>query len=157
MSVLIRQCYYCVRLQRTRRAYLSLAPKSSEMDSATVVFPTWHSIPFGVKVHFWSFWYTLDALSCFVFITAAILGLLREEGLRISSMYSVIFGFGTMLAFLNMLRYLECHPRLYLHISTLRGAFVSVAAFCLSVSPIFLGYTFFGLLNFGPYAEKVRS
>jgi hypothetical protein len=52
--------------------------------------------------------------------------------------------------------YLEYNPRFYVHVETLRTSFLSIVTFCISVSPVYWAYAIFGVLNFGPYSDKVN-
>jgi len=56
-----------------------------------------------------------------------------------------------------MLRYFEYFTLLYLHVQTLRNAFIHVITYCISVIPIYWAFVIFGVLNFGPYSEKFSS
>lgn len=68
-------------------------------------FPSWYCIPIRVKPLFFSLWSAANCLGCILLIGSCIAGSLEQYGKSTSAVYLVLYGIGSMLTCITMLRY----------------------------------------------------
>eukprot|EP00762_Andalucia_godoyi_P002933 ANDGO_04222.mRNA.1 hypothetical protein len=70
---------------------------------------------------------------------------------------ALLMGFGCLCSWVNLVRYFEFSPKLYILILTLRRGMPNVLRFVFGVAPVFLGYCIFGTIVFGAYVHAFES
>jgi len=91
-------------------------------------------------------WSILCLVGNIIQIFGAGLSLLDSENVMTST--EVLVGFGCMLAFINIGRYLDYNKDYSTIFSTIQRALPNVLRYLLGVMPIFFGFIFFGLCLF---------
>eukprot|EP00762_Andalucia_godoyi_P002995 ANDGO_04210.mRNA.1 hypothetical protein len=106
-------------------------------------------------VDYWTVYATFTAMfsvvSAVVYVEA--IGYAFKEDLTIAWM----MGMSSLLQWVNMVRYFEFSPKLYLLILTLRNGMPGLLRFVIGVAPIFVGYAVLGTIVFGSYSLHFRT
>jgi hypothetical protein len=74
----------------------------------------------------------------------AVIDCLANVDLSVFRFQEALIGFGCMVAWLMMLKYLEYNPNINLMTSTLRLASSNILMFMIGVLPFFFGFVFLG-------------
>ena len=122
-------------LDRTDRFLLSFADKNGDL------FETRLAIKFGCL--------TMSIADCFSLFPFHSVSIITE--LIIFRHKEVFIGFGVMLAWITILKYLEYSNNLNLMTSTLSKSWSNLFMFLLGVMPFFLGFVFLGQTIFWKY------
>jgi len=108
----------------------------------------WKKVNWRTKIKFLNTWFIVTVIGNFFNTLAAILGLLELTGFKDDATGDVINGFGCMMAWVNMTRYFEYNYKYYLLILALRRCTLNILRFLISIFPVLLGFSFFGLSVF---------
>lgn len=106
----------------------------------------WDMLKTGEKRKFFNKWSIICLLGNIVQIFGTILSLINSQDVDTPS--EVLIGFGCMLAYINIGRYLDYNKDYSTIYATITRALPNVMRYLLGVLPIFFGFIFFGLCLF---------
>jgi len=98
------------------------------------------------KKKLFNMWSLISILGNIVQIFGSVLSLFDSNNTMTST--EILVGFGCMLAYINIGRYLEYNREYSTIFATIKRALPNVLRYLLGVMPIFFGFIFFGLCMF---------
>ena len=116
----------------------------------------WEELGFFDKMKFFDFWFIVIVAGNFFQLFGALVASLDEiitANLVIFEHKEVLIGFGVMLAWITILRYLEYTSNLNIMTATLSKSWNNLIMFLLGVMPFFLGFVFLGQTIFWKYSK----
>lgn len=114
----------------------------------------WEDLGFFDKMKFFDFWFVVIVTGNFFQLFGALVAIFDYfiiAELVIFRHKEVFIGFGVMLAWITILKYLEYSNNLNLMTSTLSKSWSNLFMFLLGVMPFFLGFVFLGQTIFWKY------
>ncbi len=106
----------------------------------------WNVLRISDKKKFFNMWSIISLLGNIVQIFGSVLSLFDSNNTMAST--EILVGFGCMLAYINIGRYLEYNREYSTIFATIKRALPNVLRYLLGVMPIFFGFIFFGLCMF---------
>ena len=106
----------------------------------------WNVLRSSDKKKFFNMWSMISLLANIVQIFGSVLSLFDTNNTMAST--EILVGFGCMLAYINIGRYLEYNREYSTIFATIKRALPNVLRYLLGVMPIFFGFIFFGLCMF---------
>lgn len=116
----------------------------------------WEDLGFFDKMKFFDFWFATTVAGNFFQVFGALVAFLDEiisTNLIIFEHKEFLIGFGVMLAWITMLKYLQYNNNLNLMTATLSKSWGNLLMFLLGVMPFFLGFVFLGQAIFWKYSK----
>jgi hypothetical protein len=91
-------------------------------------------------------WDIIIIISNICQIIGSLVGLLKNDNMNVS--FDTLVGFGVMLCYISLGKYLDYHSKYGLLYRTLKHSITNVIPFFIGIMPIFIGFTFLGLCLF---------
>lgn len=116
----------------------------------------WDELGFFDKMKFFDFWFITTVTANFFQLFGALVAFLDElisTKLIIFEHKEFLIGFGVMLSWITMLKYLQYNNNLNLMTATLSKSWGNLFMFLLGVMPFFLGFVFLGQTIFWKYSK----
>eukprot|EP01102_Stenamoeba_stenopodia_P016061 TRINITY_DN5559_c0_g1_i10.p1 TRINITY_DN5559_c0_g1~~TRINITY_DN5559_c0_g1_i10.p1 ORF type:complete len:549 (-),score=128.39 TRINITY_DN5559_c0_g1_i10:487-2133(-) len=152
MSAINVQMHYSI-FQRVKSKY----KRYCHMADATDIFPTWEHIHWKLKFWFFGGWPIHNIIASLTLIMSCFFGFFTQYGASINEWYNILTGIGCLMLCIKMLRYLGYYRDFYALTLTWASSFFRTISFLVTVSPIFVGYALFGMLNFAQYATRFEN
>lgn len=150
IRILVSQWKFYTRTQGRHAAYVAFAKPEDR-------FTNWKEMPLYLKLHFFSLWVVADTVGSLIILLSVVLGLATEFGWSASEYYNILKGAGVLWSWLHLLEYMGLSKTLYSLSLTWVASIKRTTMFLVVVSPIFIGYALFGMLNFSQYSSRFRN
>lgn len=152
MSAINIQMHWSV-FQKVKHRY----KRYCHMAETTDIFPTWEHIHWKLKFWFFGGWQIHNIVSSLTLIMSCFFGFFTQYGASINEWYNILTGIGCLMLSIKMLRYLGYYRDFYALTLTWASSFFRTISFLVTVSPIFVGYALFGMLNFAQYSTRFQD
>jgi len=139
--------------QRTR----NIIKKSKGALSSISATLTWKKLPIHTKLRFFNMWFIITIIGNICNISGSLYDLIVDEEGEVTHAERFLIALGTLLAWVNMVRYLEFDKKYTVLLSTLQRGIPNVMRFTVGVFPIFMGFALFGLLYFAETSGRFSS
>jgi hypothetical protein len=130
--------------------------EDSKLQTSVDWKKNWEELGFFDKMKFFDFWFVTAVTGNFFQVFGGIVAILSElfsTKLVIFNHKEFLIGFGVMLAWITILKYLQYNNNLNLMTATLSKAWSNLFLFLLGVMPFFLGFVFLGQTIFWKYSK----
>jgi len=119
----------------------------------------WNAIPLRLKFKFFNIWFILSIVANFFLTAACCFDIANNFGPEavVDEIVKLLLGIGTLLAWVNMMRYLEFDSKYTVLIHALGRGMPNVMRFIVSASPIFMGYCLFGVIYFSEDTQRFQN
>eukprot|EP00300_Choanocystis_sp_HF-7_P012272 c17816_g1_i2.p1 GENE.c17816_g1_i2~~c17816_g1_i2.p1 ORF type:complete len:395 (+),score=73.09 c17816_g1_i2:1254-2438(+) len=105
-------------------------------------------------LNFCDVWNVISIVGNACNVASAVLNIMMDLGfVADTDAHRFLTGFGCMLSWIKLIRYLEYYDKYYALVLTLKNATPGVIRFTVGAAPLFVGYALFGVVYFGPDSE----
>eukprot|EP01135_Chromosphaera_perkinsii_P006681 Nk52_evm83s554 gene=Nk52_evmTU83s554 len=114
---------------------------------------TWQSLTFRDKCSFFNFWHLLTLIGDVALFGSSIGDLSFYNGKTRDTLNDVDFSdlllsIGAMCSWVGLIKYFEWRPKFYVLFLAIKNSLLRVGRFIITITPIYVGYTFAGVVLF---------
>lgn len=160
----ISQALSWVSIGRSFQIFATARRKLSRKDRTVNNVPqsridniTWANLPLRTKLRFFNMWFVITILGNIANITASFLDFFIFQDGEAGLWQRFLLGIGTLLAWVNLVRYLEFDKKYTVLISALQRGFPNALRFLLGALPVFIGFALFGVAYFSETSGRFSS
>eukprot|EP01133_Synstelium_polycarpum_P006725 gene6725-7818_t len=143
--------------QRTKKLVRRHSYRSMSASLSYNVTIDWKSLPIRTKLRFFNLWFVLCFVCNLCTIVGASLDFFETSGTASAAATKLLLGFGTLLSWINMIRYLEFDTKSTALITALGKGLPTILRFSAGSLPIFIGFALFGLMYFSEHSSRFST